>query len=149
MKKSWLVLLASLGVFVAGCAVMADGARAVQPGDLSGTWAPMKNEMGGKALTLPSGFELRIEGDRYRAGIPPNYNDFGRIEFVAGDTSTAHRQIDIKGEVGANKGKSIPAIARMNGNELEICYDLSQKERPTDFVSREGTSQFRVTYQKK
>ena len=61
--------------------------------------------------------------------------------------------VDVVGEDGPNKGKRYPAIYRFAGNannrELEICYDLSEKERPAEFVSREGTMLLRVTYGKK
>jgi uncharacterized protein (TIGR03067 family) len=55
----------------------------------------------------------------------------------------------VVGEDGPNKGKRYPAIYRLNGRELEICYDLSEQDRPRDFVSREGTKLFRVTYARK
>lgn len=57
--------------------------------------------------------------------------------------------MDVVGEDGPNKGKRYPAIYRFGSRELEICYDLAEKERPSDFVSREGTLLLQVTYYKR
>jgi uncharacterized protein (TIGR03067 family) len=143
-------------VIAAGCTTVSEpsargapAARAMQPADMTGTWMPMKNAMGGKAMELPSGFELKIEGERYFAGVPPSYGDAGRIEFVASDGTGTVRYLDIKSEKGQTKGRTIPAIARMNGNQLEVVYDMEQKARPTEFVSRDGTQHFHVIYTRK
>jgi uncharacterized protein (TIGR03067 family) len=154
MKKFVLFTASSLAILFGGCTAMPENSstgsslmRAPQSGEMSGTWVPVSNAMAGKSLEFPTGFELKIEGDRYRAGVPPSYNDYGRIEVIATNSGMMH--LDLKSEVGQNKGKIIPAIARMNGKELEVCYDLSMKRRPADFVSREGTQQLRVSYARK
>ncbi len=56
------------------------------------------------------------------------------------------RGIDVIGESSPNKGQRLPAIYRYKGSEMEICYDLSGKERPTEFVSKANTQLFRITY---
>jgi uncharacterized protein (TIGR03067 family) len=149
-------LCAALLAAAAGCTTVSElpvrdapAGRAMQPADMTGTWMPMKNAMGGKAMELPSGFELKIEGERYFAGVPPSYGDAGRIEFVASDGAGAVRYLDIKSEKGQNKGRTIPAIARMNGNQLEVVYDMERKARPTEFASRDGTQHFHVIYTRK
>lgn len=93
-------------------------------------------------------FELQIAGTQYRSGVPP-LSDRGKIILFGDELAGQATRMDVLGEDGPNKGKRYLAIYRFNGPELEICYDLSEKERPGDFVSREGTKLFRVTYYKK
>ncbi|MBI3419959.1 MAG: TIGR03067 domain-containing protein [Proteobacteria bacterium] len=114
--------------------------------ELQGTWLANKAELAGKNLPLPPGFVLIVTGDRYAAGKP---NDFGKLVYFGDELAGQARRMDVVGEDGPNKGKRFPAIYRISGRELEICYDLSGKERPADFVSREGTMILRVSYAKK
>ena len=116
--------------------------------DLNGTWLIRKAELGGKSLSLPPTFELQIAGTQYRAGTPPA-NDRGKIILFGDELAGQAARMDVVGEDGPYKGKRYPAIYRFIGRELEICYDLSEKERPGEFVSGDGTLLFRVTYYKK
>ena len=54
--------------------------------------------------------------------------------------------MDVRGRAGPNAGKTIPAIFKVQGDTLTICYDLSGKARPTDFRSEAGTQLFLVRY---
>ncbi len=117
--------------------------------ELTGLWAARSADMSGKPMSMPPGFELRIAGDRYGTGISGNYSDRGRIEVFGDELAGQPRRMDVVSEVGVNKGKRFSAIYRMVGPDLEIIYDLSGDSRPTDFISREGTQHFRVTYQRK
>ena len=116
--------------------------------DLNGTWLIRKAELGGKPLPVPPTFELQMAGSQYRAGIPPP-SDRGKIILFGDELAGQAARMDVVGEEGPNKGKRYLAIYRFVGRELEICYDLSEKERPNEFISREGTTLFRVTYYKK
>lgn len=123
--------------------------------DLNGTWLVKKAELGGKNLPMPPTFELQISGAQYRAGVVANGapSDRGKIILFGDEFAGQAARMDVVGEDGPNKGKRYPAIYRFgaggNNRELEICYDLSEKERPAEFVSREGTMLLRVTYGKK
>lgn len=116
--------------------------------DLNGTWLIRKAELGGNNLPMPPTFELQIAGTQYRAGPPP-YGDRGKIVLFGDELAGQAARMDVVGQDGPNKGKRYPAIYRFVGRELEICYDLAEKERPGEFASREGTMLFRVTYYKK
>ena len=115
---------------------------------LNGTWLIRKDELAGKNFPLPPTFELKIAGRQYRAGTPPP-SDRGKIILFGDELAGQAARMDVLGEEGPNKGKRYLAIYRFVGHELEICYDLSEKERPNEFISREGTTLFRVTYFKK
>ena len=116
--------------------------------ELNGTWVIRKAELGGKPLPVLSTFELQIAGSQYRAGIPPP-SDRGKIILFGDELAGQAARMDVVGEEGPNKGKRYLANYRFVGRELEVCYDLSEKERPNEFISREGTTLFRVTYYKK
>jgi uncharacterized protein (TIGR03067 family) len=108
---------------------------------MTGTWLPVKAELGGKDFRFVPDFKLEVRGDRFKT-YGGTKTDIGRLVFYDG----APRGVDVIGEDGQTKGQILPAIYRFNGNEMEICYDLSGKERPRDFVSKPGTQTFRITY---
>ncbi|MBL8522449.1 MAG: TIGR03067 domain-containing protein [Betaproteobacteria bacterium] len=145
------ILTIFLFAFLTACGTDS-GLRTVEPvidSDLSGTWLLRRAELGGKVVPMP-GFEVQIAGDRYRAGAG-SLNDRGRLVLFGDELAGQHKRIDVVGEDGPNKGKRYPAIYRLtaNGRELEICYDLSQQDRPANFVSPEGSQVLRVNYSKK
>ena len=115
---------------------------------LNGTWLIRKAELGGKNFPMPPSFELNIEGNQYRAGVP-QLIDRGKLVLFGDELAGQAARMDVVGEDGPNKGKRYPAIYRFNGRDLEICYDLSEKDRPVEFQSREGTMLLRVTYSRK
>ncbi len=163
MRISLMVsMLAGVMLMLAGCAseraqpvsILGDTLRSqnrqpIVDNDLAGLWSVKNAEMAGKPLVMPPDFELRITDNRYGTGISSSYADRGRIELFGDELAGQARRMDVIGEVGPNKGKRFSALYRMVGRDLEIVYDLSGDNRPTDFVSREGTKLFRVTYKKK
>ena len=91
---------------------------------------------------------MQIAGKQYRAcRLPPG--DRGKIILFGDELAGQAARIEVLGEEGPNKGKRYLAIYRFVERELEFCYDLSEKERPNEFINREGTTLFRVTYFKK
>ena len=121
---------------------------------LIGSWTVKSTDLGGQPFSMPPGMELKINGAEY--GIrdlnkSSSYVDTGKLVFFGDELAGEPRRLDVLGKEGPNKGKRIPAIYRvsLSGRELEICYDLDEKERPTDFVSRAGTQWLRVSYVRK
>ena len=94
-------------------------------------------------------FELKIADDRYASGLSSGPNDRGRVVLFGDELAGQARRMDVVGEVGPNKGRRFPALYRFVKGDLEIIYDLSGMNRPTEFVSREGTQLFRVSYRRK
>ena len=148
--KTLLTLITSISFFfVASCATPELREReSVTDTNLNGTWLIRKAELGGKNFPVPPAFELQINGTEYRAGVSPQ-SDRGKIVLFGDELAGQAARMDVVGEDGPNKGNRFPAIYRFNGRELEICFDLSEKERPAEFVSREGTMLMRVTYVRK
>lgn len=154
MKLVRSALIVSAVFFLAACVVgptappvppapLAPPARQVVSSDpaMTGTWLPIKAELGGKDFRFVPDFKLEVRGDRFKT-YGGTKTDIGRLVFYDGTP----RGVDVIGEEGQTKGQSLPAVYRFNGNEMEICYDLSGKERPADFVSKPGTQLFRITY---
>ncbi len=152
MKKLFIVLASIFLLASCGSHREFHERDAVTDASLNGTWLPKKAELGGKVFSLPATFELQIAGNKYRAGSfagSATPGDRGKLILFGDELAGQAARIDVVGEDGSNKGKRYPAIYRFNGRELEICYDLSEKDRPSEFVSREGTMLLRVTYAKK
>jgi len=127
---------------VAGCAMMRSGG-AVDPA-LTGTWLPVKAELSGKPFNFVKDFRLEVTGDKFvtQGGAQ---KDVGRLAFIDGDP----RGVDVIGDEGTNKGQTLPAIYRISADQLEVCYDLSGKERPKEFATRPDTRLFLITYKRK
>src|SRR5258705_388389 len=56
--------------------------------------------------------------------------------------------IDVSGIDGPNKGRQIPAIYELTGDDLTVCYDLSCEARPKSFHSPPGSKLFLVKYRR-
>ena len=153
MKKLIITIAALSLLLLASCATPEFRERdAVIDAALDGTWRISKAELGGKNFSVPAEFELQIAGNKYRAGSVANAappGDRGKLILFGDELAGEAARIDVVGEDGPNKGKRYPAIYRFNGRELEICYDLSEKQRPREFVSLDGTMLLRVTYRRK
>jgi uncharacterized protein (TIGR03067 family) len=134
-----------LAVAVVGFAPNAWGQKAKEEQKmLDGSWVPVAAELGGQKLTLQS-MKLVLAGDKYRLLSKDVVADQGTIAI---DPEKRPRAMDIKGEEGPNKGKTFPAIYEIKGDTLTICYDLSGKQRPTEFKTAKDTKLFLATYKR-
>ena len=155
MQKIIRVAAIALLTFLTSCAsvpVHEPTREASTDANLGGTWIVSRAEFAGNSLSVPLGMELQISGEQYRIGSVTNAalpSDRGRIVFLANARDTKAAHIDIVGEDGPSQGKRFPAIYRFNARELEMCIDLAEQARPTEFVSREGTLLVRVNYTRK
>jgi uncharacterized protein (TIGR03067 family) len=111
---------------------------------LEGVWLPSSAELGGKAFPdeVRKSIRLEVKGDQYTVtvGTQP---DRGTCKLIP---SAKPKALDITGNEGPNKGKTILAIYERNGDTLRVCYDLSGKSRPAEFKTTDGTLLFLVDY---
>ena len=155
MQKTILVVAIALLTFLTSCAsppVREPTREIITDANLIGTWIVSRAEFAGNSLSVPLGMELQISGDQYRIGSVTNAalpTDRGRIVLLANALDRQAAHIDIVGDDGPSQGKRFPAIYRLNARELEMCIDLAEQVRPTEFASREGTLLVRVTYTRK
>ena len=150
------LFLIAAAVLLASCATVPvfEPARvAISDVSLNGTWIVKQAEFAGRSLPVPPGIELQINGNQYSVASLTNRalpSDRGSIVVFVDGSAGKTGHVDVVGEDGPNQGKRFPAIYRFVGNlnerELEMCYDLSGKLRPTEFASPDGTLLLRVTY---
>jgi len=141
MRKSLVVLSLLLSLSLAA---RGDDARG---GDtIEGTWLPATAEIAGKPF--PDEYRkmmmLVVKGDNYTVTVGKSL-DRGTVKLKL---SAKPKEMDITGTEGPNKGKTIRAIYKRDGDTLRICYDLSGKGRPAEFKTKEGTQLFLVTYKR-
>ena len=157
MRAALSATVMSIGL-LAGCAAPppAPMRETIIDSRLNGTWIVKQAEFAGKALPVPPGIELQINGNQYYVASVTNRalpSDRGSIAIFRDVAVGLPAQFDVTGEDGPNQGKRFPSIYRFVGNtterELEMCYDLSGKARPTQFLSLDGTLLLRVTYTRK
>jgi uncharacterized protein (TIGR03067 family) len=113
---------------------------------LQGTWLPANAELGGAKSPdeVRKTIKLVVKDDRYTVTVGKGV-DRGTVKL---NPSAKPKEMDITGTDGPNKGKTILAIYEVDGDTLRICYDLSGKNRPREFKTREGTQLFLVTYKR-
>ena len=141
-RRIWCGLLLSFAA--AGC--FARESRVdpdVPPGAaLAGEWAPVSAVLGGKDLPVASfrGAKLRLTEHAYEFA-----GDQGTYDVVS---LAPPARMDIHGEVGSNAGKLIPAIYQVNGDKLDISYQLGPGVRPHDFTSPNASQILLIHYQR-
>jgi uncharacterized protein (TIGR03067 family) len=113
---------------------------------LEGTWLPETAELAGQKFPdeVRKTIKLVLKGDTYTVTVG-EATDRGTVKLDAGKKPKA---MDITGTEGPNKGKTFLAIYEVTKDSLKVCYDLSGKERPTEFKTKEGTQLFLVTYRR-
>ncbi|MGH7584186.1 MAG: TIGR03067 domain-containing protein [Gemmatimonadales bacterium] len=132
MSTTKLLYLSVAVVTVTACA----GAKSAS---VEGDWTIATATLGGAALPLTA-FSGPLQMTR---GTYVFQNDTGTYLI---DRQAVPSTIDVHGLRGPNAGKTIPAIFRMDGDTLTICYDLSGKAHPRAFRSDSGTLLFLVRY---
>src|SRR5690349_20237437 len=127
VKNTEIMRFASI-LFLSFVLFSCSGSRvtAGRPGNINGTWVPVKEELGG--TSLPSAAfqkqKLTISDSTYT--MVAESVDKG-IFRVSDD------RIDIYGKEGVNKGRHIMAIYQMKNDELTICYNMAGTRYPVSF----------------
>jgi uncharacterized protein (TIGR03067 family) len=96
---------------------------------MQGTWLPVRQEMGGKALppAVYKGQKLIMQDSLYT--VIAESVDKGVVK-------TNGNQLDIYGRDGVNKGKHFTAIYQLKDGELSICYNLADSVYPDAFTTQ-------------
>ena len=113
---------------------------------LQGTWLPSTAELGGKMFPdeVRKTIKLVVKEDKYTVTVGKQV-DQGTVKL---NPKAKPKELDLTGTDGPNKGKTFLAIYERDGDTLRVCYDLSGKNRPTEFKTKEGTQLFLVTYKR-
>lgn len=109
---------------------------------LAGYWTPVSAVMGGKEFPVANfgGARLHLTGQAYEFA-----GDQGTYDVVS---VAPPARMDIHGEQGPNAGKLIPAIYQVNGDQLDISYQLGPGVRPHDFTSPNGSQILLIHYRR-
>ena len=106
---------------------MEDAIKAVM-----GNWSAVEFRQGGKQTVPPERirfYRLTITKDKFIL-IAPEGNEVGTT-VVRPDKNP--KEIDITGTAGPSKGRTFPGIYDVINGQLWICYDVTGKQRPTEF----------------
>jgi uncharacterized protein (TIGR03067 family) len=114
---------------------------------MNGTWLPSEAELAGEKFPdeVRKTITLVVADGEYTVTVGKQ-PDRGTIKL---DPTTKPKSLDITGTEGPNKGNTILAIYEISDDTLRVCYDLSGKERPTEFKTTSGSPRFLVTYRRK
>lgn len=85
-----------------------------------------------------------IAGTDYRVENAAG-RDAGVLRFAPEGIDVA---LDLVGMSGPNAGRTIAAIWRVEGDVLELCYDVGGGPRPTMFASVAGSTCLLVRYRR-
>jgi uncharacterized protein (TIGR03067 family) len=113
---------------------------------MEGTWLAASAELAGQPWPeeLVKSIKLEMMDSQYTVTVGRAV-DKGKVTI---DPSKKPKAIDVTGTDGPNKGKTFLAIYEVTKDTLKVCYDLSGKERPTEFKTKAGTQLFLVTYKR-
>src|SRR5205085_8919728 len=93
---------------------------------LAGKWQPTNMQVGKAKLpdAQLKAITMTLEGDKYKVVVVEDKGpspDKGTFKI---DPKARPMSMDIKGEEGPNKGKTMLCIYEFSGDTLRICYDL-------------------------
>lgn len=127
-------------------AIADDKKQADELKKMDGTWLVVTGELGGTALPeeVTKTFTLTLTAGKYAVKVG-GQDDKGTCTI---DPTKKPKELDIKGEEGPNKGKTIPCIYELDGDTLKVCYDLSGKKRPAEFKTEKDTLLFLAVYKR-
>jgi uncharacterized protein (TIGR03067 family) len=113
----------------------------MKPGKLSGTWVPVKQEMGGTMLPKAA-FEnqkLIINDSTYT--VIAESIDKGVVKY-------RNDKMDIYGKEGVNAGKHFTAIYKYENEQLTVCYNLLGNSYPEAFETKGKPMYFLSVFKK-
>jgi uncharacterized protein (TIGR03067 family) len=123
------------GVLVAGFAFAADGGKDLK--QLQGTWVRASVERNGQAVSADELKDIRltITGDKYTLDEGKDKRT-GTFKL---DESKTPKTLDIISDAGPNKGKTLKAIYKIEGDTFTYCVAGPDKDRPTEFSAKAGS----------
>ena len=113
-----------------------------------GNWTVEKAVFDGKEITnalKTLRFEIRA-GGKYTVDLGTE-KDEGTFTV---DPAKSPKELDVKPTGGPNKGKTLQAIYKIDGDTLTVCYeyDTTTGLRPAKFESKDKTTHLLITYKR-
>src|SRR5262245_15879304 len=120
-------------------------ARADESDDkpMQGTWTAVKAELAGTPMppTFLKSIVLKLESGKYEVSVGGKL-DRGTYTL---DQVANPKAMTLRGTEGPNEGKTFLCIYKIDGDTLEVCYDLTGMKTPTSFATK-GTELYLATY---
>jgi uncharacterized protein (TIGR03067 family) len=106
---------------------------------LAGHWEVAQQEHGGKKTPAKklAGLAVEVSGKRMTTREKGDVKEDATI--LALDPKSKPAAIDLKIASGADMGRVVKGIYKLEGDNLTVCVAEPGKERPTAFAAREGT----------
>lgn len=97
--------------------------------NLNGTWIPVKQEIGGQELPRAAfaNQKLTLHNNSYIVSAE---------EIDKGEVIYDGNKMDIISHEGANAGKHLKAIFKIENGLMTVCYDLSGKNYPQEYSTK-------------
>jgi uncharacterized protein (TIGR03067 family) len=140
--RTLTLLAVALSLCLAGALHSAEKETNADADKLQGTWQAVKVEIGGVPLPdeIVNNLKYEIKGNNMvTMGVPEIIKQYGAATFKL-KSSTTPKSIDFTISAGDNKGNELEGIYELKGDELRICVQITGKERPGEFVTKEGDS---------
>jgi uncharacterized protein (TIGR03067 family) len=135
-----------LTVMVVTLLVAADAPKGDDPAKkdkLEGSWAATAMERGGQPAPpeLVKGLKLTFKGDKVTLLMEGENKE----ATYKADSTKKPATLDITPTDGPEKGKTMKGIFVIEGDTLKIAMPEGEGERPTEFVTKSGSSTTLVT----
>ena len=137
MRVAVLLPALAAGLFLAAGNAAADTPKGLA--GLQGTWRRVSAEVNGKKTPAEElrNATLTVTGDRYTLkGEGPVREGVFKV-----DPAKTPKQLDIVSASGPNKGKTLRAIYKLEGDTFTYCVALPGNPRPTQFSGEAGSGQ--------
>jgi uncharacterized protein (TIGR03067 family) len=114
---------------------------------LEGTWALVSVEINAQPLSMEKlqNARLVVHGPKYSVALGDVHLEMTHVLKKEGNP----KQMDLTIAEGADKGKTFPAIYKLDGNTLTVCRNIAPaKERPTAFATKADTGLMLVVWKR-
>jgi uncharacterized protein (TIGR03067 family) len=116
---------------------------------MDGTWKVTLHEMGGKKTTedvnKKADVQLVIKDGKFTISFGGKEAGAGTIKL---DASKKPKTIDVTTTKGPQEGKTMQGIYELKGDDMRVCFAQPGDARPTEFGTKEGSSQLLLGYKR-
>lgn len=138
-----LWIFGTAAAFFAADAPKTDAAKA-DMAKMQGTWQMVSAEIKGNKLPAEETAKITrvIKGDKYEVRRGEQVLNQGSMTLDPGKKpKTIDAHIEVTDEDGKKKSVKILGIYELDGDTMKTCLASPEKDRPTDFVSKDDNEQ--------
>jgi len=115
--------------------------------NLVGTWKVTSREANGEKTPADAlkGMFVKVSKDG-TATVTKEGKEILKVKWINIDATQKTKTVDVEVVEGDDKGKTLLAIYRIDGDQFSICVANSGKDRPTTFSSEIASGNSLMTY---